>query len=198
MYNILHFIHFFNLVPSIWLPHVNTIGESRFESKEYNLITHSKPYIVNQLIQNNFTVFLTDVDVAWLSPNIVFYINYTASIKDFIYAVDGPNDGAVNMGFYVVRPTKETKKIFNAITELQKTEKGNDQDVANRFFHLNMDLLWRHGHSLDKLLFTDGEIYFHHKMNKKLGIQPMTFHANYFIGFDSKKKVLVQEGMWFL
>lgn len=187
-------------MPSTWLPHVNTINESRYSTKEYNLITQSKSYIVSRLINHNFTVFLTDVDVAWLSPNIVHYIDYNVPHKDFIYAVDvlSKGENVVNTGFYVARPTNEVKKMFNSITELQKKELGNDGDFMHLLFTLYPELSCTYGYALDKMLFSNGQTYCHHRMNKKLGIKPLIFHVNYFIGFEKKKRVLIEEGIWFL
>jgi hypothetical protein len=107
---------------------------------------------------------------------------------------DVPN---MNTGFYVARPTNGSKKIFEAIIERQKTDNDNDQFVANRVFQKNRELL-RNSFPLDKILFSNGAVYYDKKLNKKFNIPAMIFHANYLQGFDMKKKVLIEEGFWYL
>uniref|UniRef100_A0A914E0M6 Nucleotide-diphospho-sugar transferase domain-containing protein n=1 Tax=Acrobeloides nanus TaxID=290746 RepID=A0A914E0M6_9BILA len=97
------------LVPSSWLPYVPATKDSSWKTKDYNLITQTKVHIVYKLLLNGLTVLLTDVDLVWLSPNIVKYIDFVAPKHEFIYTTD-------------------------AIIERQKTDHDNDQFVANRVF----------------------------------------------------------------
>lgn len=182
------------MVPSSWLPYSPTVKESKWLSKDYNLVTQAKIHIVHKLLENGFTVLLTDVDLVWLSPNVVKYIDYVAPKHEFIYTID-KND--VNTGFYIARPTDGAKKIFEAIIERQKTDHDNDQFVANRIFKKNKDLL-KNSFALDKILFANGLNYYMQHLNKNLNIKPLIFHANWLIGFRKKKSVLQQEGMWYL
>lgn len=202
------------LVPSSWLIYPTISNESEWKTEQYNLITHSKLNIVYQLLSHNFTVFLTDIDVAWLSPHIVQYIDYLSPTKDFIYTTDDNRirvtQDDTNTGFYIVRPNIGGKKIFEMIIsnkyahrksmllERQKIDKENDQFVANRVFKKHPELLKEYGFSLDKLRFTNGLMYHNLKLHERFGIEPLTFHANYFVGFEKKKKALVDHNMWFI
>lgn len=120
------FIHFSSniiLVPSAWLPDKLSQNSTNFRSVEWNRITHSKIHIVNRLIHHGLNVFFTDVDLVWLSPHIIDYVEYFAPQKDFIYSMDNtetPGIYYVNTGFYVARSTNGTKEIFSKIIERQK------------------------------------------------------------------------------
>ena len=101
------------------------------------------------------------------------------------------------------RSPRSTRDLTNVVTficnlERLKVDPDHDQFVINRLFDSNPELLNKHGYGLNKLLFANGDTYFHKQMNKKLGIQPMTIHANYLIGFDKKKCNLIQANMWYL
>ena len=110
---ILH-LYAYTLVPSTWLPFANiSTHEAAWETKEYYPITRSKVFVVNKLVQHGFTVLFTDVDVVWLSPNILNYIDFVAPDKDFVYSIDNARE--VNTGFYMVRSNERGKKIFQAI-----------------------------------------------------------------------------------
>uniref|UniRef100_A0A914DVX9 Nucleotide-diphospho-sugar transferase domain-containing protein n=1 Tax=Acrobeloides nanus TaxID=290746 RepID=A0A914DVX9_9BILA len=197
-----NFAEYAVLVPSTWLPSANiSTHEAIWETKDYYPITRSKVFIVNKLVQHGLTILFTDVDIVWLSPNILNYIDAVAPGKDFVYSIDKtehPASREVNSGFYMVRSNEGGKEIFKAIEERLKVDPDHDQFVINRVFDSNPELLNKHGYRLNKLLFANGDTYFHKQMNKKLGIQPMTIHANYLIGFDKKKCSLIQANMWYL
>uniref|UniRef100_A0A914CK60 Nucleotide-diphospho-sugar transferase domain-containing protein n=1 Tax=Acrobeloides nanus TaxID=290746 RepID=A0A914CK60_9BILA len=184
------FVNHIVLVPPSWIPYTPTSKATSWQTKDYQFLTQTKTHIVYRLLVHGFTILLTDVDLVWLSPHILKYIDFVAPKRDFIYAVDDQVD--VNTGFYVVRPTSGGKKIFEAIIERQRTDHDNDQFVANRVFRAKKDLL-NNSCPLDKLLFTNGEVYHRNKLNQDLNIPALVFHANYLIGFEQKKKVLMDE-----
>lgn len=182
------------LVPTSWIPYIPSSKATIWQTEEYQLITQTKPHIVYKLLLNGFTILLTDVDLVWLSPSILEYIDFVAPDKDFIHPVDS---NTINTGFYVARSTNGSKKIFEAIIERQKTDHDNDQFVTNRVFHEMPDLL-NNSFQLDQLLFANGDVYYKKKLNKKLNISAMIFHANYLVGFEQKKNALIDEGFWYL
>lgn len=182
------------LVPPSWLPYTANKKSSSWQTKEYKLITQAKVHVVYKLLLNSFTVLLTDVDLVWLSPSVIKYIEFVAPKEEFIYTTD---KNSVNTGFYVARPTNGTKNIFAAIIERQKTDHDNDQFVANRVFKDKKELL-KNSVRLDPLLFANGKTYLREKINKNLNISALIFHANWLIGFKKKKETLQQEGMWYI
>lgn len=195
------------LVPSSWIPNPVSSTETKWSTKEYNQVTHTKTFIVYKLLQKGYNVVFTDVDIVWLSPHIVQYLDFIAPDKDLVYSLDIID---MNTGFYLARPTTRLKRILWKIiqaekaTEQEKPNKfgqinKNDQDVTNQVInHYYSYWKMKHAYGLDKLLFPNGMFYYLKGLNRQFEIQPMIFHANYMIGLERKKRALKEENMWYL
>ena len=86
------------LVPMKWLHYAVNASELLWSTPSYNILTQAKVRIVYELLQNNYTVFSTDVDVIWLSPHILNYIDYTFGKREMAYMIDQIDE--VNGGFF--------------------------------------------------------------------------------------------------
>lgn len=77
------------MVPQSWLPGMNlTLSDANFGSKEYAPITQAKMVITNKFVQLSYTVFFHDVDIVWLSPFVLEYIDRTEPTTEVLYMVD--------------------------------------------------------------------------------------------------------------
>lgn len=190
------------IVPSDWLEFELTKLPTNFGNKDYNKITQSKVHVHYNLLLNNITFLMSDVDIVWLSSHIVEYIEYNLrhSYAHMAFSQDTPL-GAIqyNTGLFYAQTTKFTLNLFlNWINEQRvDVSKSIDQFVLD-------SLLAKNSHSdsriypLDKLLFSSGEAYFHQKANDKFGIKPLTVHANYIVSMKNKIEYLKKSNLWYL
>lgn len=190
------------IVPPKWLEFNLTKSVAEFSKFEYNLITQSKVHIHLNLLVNNVTFLMSDVDIVWLSPHLVEYIEFTvyhsyahiAFSQDIVY-----RKLHFNTGFMYVIPTNFTIDLFTNWAEEQRKNIKNsiDQFVLDRILSQN-----KHNDNrmlpLDKLLFASGYVYFHAKINQRFSIKPLMVHANYIIGVNKKKNFFESNGLWYL
>jgi hypothetical protein len=82
--------------------------------------------------QAGHTVVFNDVDLVWLSPNILAYFDYTFNERQFAHMQDHFSD--VNAGFYVARPTPQVKEIFAKIMQMMSANENLlDQEAFNAY-----------------------------------------------------------------
>lgn len=72
------------ILPSSWTPLKTVDGYRHYGKVEYNAITNVKLYVVSKLLDMDYTVLLTDVDIVFLSPHVIDYIQFVAPDKNFI------------------------------------------------------------------------------------------------------------------
>lgn len=185
------------LVPSKWLQHAVNTTELLWATPSYNILTQAKVRIVHKLLQKNYTVFSTDIDVIWLSPHILSYIDYTFGRREIAYMIDSMDE--VNGGFFIAMPTVKVCEFFQEVIRRFNTETAlADQYVMNVVLDEWNLKYSSYVYHLCKFLFPNGLVYYHHKMNKKLNIIPMVVHANFFVGLGSKINAIKSSGMWYI
>jgi hypothetical protein len=175
-----------SLIPDVWFHQQVEADFKTYFSEEYRIITHSKTLVVQQLLYLNVTVFFTDVDIVWLRPRMVEYINTFLQIREethVLFQQEGFNQQEINSGFYLMRPTVEMKRLLAETIQIQdsndaKTQQGAMNAALN---HLNMDLRTSSVVLLDVLHFPNGFVYYDHDLPNKHGIKPFMVHANYLV-----------------
>ncbi|GAA5802617.1 nucleotide-diphospho-sugar transferase-domain-containing protein [Helicostylum pulchrum] len=191
-----------SLIPDIWFHQQVEAEFKTYFSQEYRVITHSKTLVVQQLLYLDINVFFSDVDIVWLRPRIVEYVNTFLQIRPethVLFQQEGFNQQEINSGFYLMRATIEMKQLLAETIRIQdtvegKTQQGSMNDALN---NLNMDLRTTCVVLLDVLHFPNGFVYYTHDLPNKHGIKPFIVHANYLIGEDKKQK-LIDSDFWYI
>ncbi|CAG0884706.1 unnamed protein product [Darwinula stevensoni] len=149
--------------------------------------------IGRELLKRGHSVLLSDVDVVWLSPGILAHVDYTLGNADLACMVDGKE---MNGGFYAAKPSPIVMELFQKVADALKADANLiDQyafaNVINRAMKIRYS---KQLHFLDKLLYSNGNVYFQERLNEKMGIQPMIVHANFFVGAKKKREMLQSGG----
>jgi hypothetical protein len=115
-----------------------------FESKAYNRIMWLKPAVIAFLIDQNYAVHSTDVDVSYSSKPVwesyLMYLNVAPGSEavDAAFQVegDGEKGSPINSGNFVALPTPGTKKLFSSWLSLasEKVEQGGNQRGLQTLF----------------------------------------------------------------
>jgi len=179
--------------------------------QKYILITNIKQVVVLRLLKEGFSVILTDADVVWMkqgvvenllgmakeTPSQVFFGSQENYMPDFL-------EPMVNSGFYLVRPTELTLKLFDLTVANQIVRHGNlaSQHVMNQAMDiLGMKTNGIHHRSskfLDRDQYANGFDFFLEKTPQSKNITPFTVHPNYIVGKANKEVTLREFGLWFL
>lgn len=175
-----------SLIPDIWFHQQVESDFKTYFSQEYRVITHSKTLVVQQLLYLDINVFFSDVDIVWLRPRMVEYVNTFLQIRPethVLFQQEGLNQQEVNSGFYLMRPTIEMKKLLAETIYIQDTVDGKTQQgsMNQALDNLNMDLRTTCVVFLDVLHFPNGYVYFDQDLPNKHGINPFIVHANYLV-----------------
>ncbi|KAK4519661.1 uncharacterized protein ATC70_009898 [Mucor velutinosus] len=191
-----------SLIPDVWFHQQVEADFKTYFSKEYRIITHSKTLVVQQLLYLDVAVFFTDVDIVWLRPRLVEYVNTLLQIRPethVLFQQEGFNQQEINSGFYLMRPTVEMKRLLAETIQIQDSNDAKTQQGAMNaaLDHLNMDLRTSSVVLLDVLHFPNGFVYYDHDLPNKHGIKPFMVHANYLVGEDKKTK-LMESNFWYV
>lgn len=183
--------------------------ESTWGKKEYFKITFFKQVVVLRLLVHGFSVLFTDTDIVWVKEKTLdYFLGATAHNPDLVFMASLEGDEPrflwpyVNSGFYFVRPTPLTQKLF----ELAVWNQARISDFSQNTFNMVMDVLGMKPNGpnsqrvqfLSKVLFVNGHDYFFEKTPQSMGVIPYTVHANYLIGKEKKEGALKEAGLWFL
>jgi hypothetical protein len=178
-----------SLIPDVWFHQEVEADFKTYFSEEYRIITHSKSLVVQQLLYLDVTVFFSDVDIVWLRPRMVEYVNTFLQIRQethVLYQQEGFNQQEINSGFYLMRPTVEMKRLLAETIQIQDSNNAKTQQGAMNIAlnNLNMDLRTSSVVLLDVLHFPNGFVYYTHDLPNKHGIKPFIVHANYLVKKD--------------
>ncbi|KAI7889407.1 nucleotide-diphospho-sugar transferase-domain-containing protein [Mucor mucedo] len=191
-----------SLIPEVWFHQQVEADFKTYFSQEYRVITHSKTLVVQQLLYLDINVFFSDVDIVWLRPRLVEYVNTFLQIRPethVLFQQEGLNQQEINSGFYLMRPTTEMKRLLAETIHIQDTVEGKTQQgsMNSALNNLNMDLRTTSVVLLDVLHFPNGFVYYNHDLPNKHGIKPFIVHANYLVG-EEKKQKLKESNFWYI
>lgn len=175
-----------SLIPDIWFHQQVEAEFKTYFTQEYRVITHSKTLVVQQLLYLDINVFFSDVDIVWLRPRMVEYVNTILQMRKethVLFQQEGVNQQEINSGFYLMKPTIEMKKLLAETIQIQDTVEGKTQQGAMNLAlnHLNMDIRTSSVVLLDLLHFPNGFVYYDNNLPNKHGIDPFIVHANYLV-----------------
>ncbi|KAH7625057.1 hypothetical protein NADE_002275 [Nannochloris sp. 'desiccata'] len=124
-----------------------------FESKAYNRIMWLKPAVVAYLVNQNYAVHSTDVDLAYASKPVwesyLMYLHVAPGAQGVDAAFQIEGDGSygspINSGNFVALPTPGTKYLFSAWLALasEKIGEGGNQKGLQKLFKEKRYLLCR-------------------------------------------------------
>jgi hypothetical protein len=136
----------------------------------------------------------------WLNNRIVDYLvfMFENSKADAFFSQDY---AMLNTGFFAVKSTKFSIQLFS---DLIITQSQNPKIIEQLLFDKLIRKLTLLNYKdskiigLDPLLFANGDIFFHKKINKKLHIKPFTVHVNYIAGEKNKMDALKYNKFWYI
>ena len=106
--------------------------EARLHTKDYNRITWMKPVVVQSVLEKDYVVHASDIDITYLPMNLwrsymqyILEVNATAAFQKETKSI-------VNTGNYVILPTKAGKTFMSKwmATALDAIESGNHEQHA--------------------------------------------------------------------
>lgn len=173
-------------IPDTWFHQQVEASFSLYFSETYRIITHAKTLVVQQLLYLDISVFFSDIDIVWIRPQIVEYMNTMMKMRpqtSVLFQQEGVDQQEVNSGFYLMRPTAITKRLLAETIVIQDTnEKLTQQGAMNAALNkLDLDIRTTGVVLLDLLYFPNGHVYFNLDLPRQHGIKPFIVHANYLV-----------------
>jgi hypothetical protein len=145
-----------------------------FESKAYNRIMWLKPAVVAYLLEQNYAVHSTDVDLAYSSKPVwdsyLMYLNVAPGAQgvDAAFQIegDGTYGSPINSGNFVALPTPGTKALFSAWLGLasKKIGEGGNQKGLQTLFKEDRYVLCRTSYECQKAVKKRQDFYFRKKV----------------------------------
>jgi hypothetical protein len=173
-------------IPDTWFHQQVEASFSLYFSETYRIITHAKTLVVQQLLYLDISVFFSDIDIVWIRPQIVEYMNTMMKMRpqtSVLFQQEGVDQQEVNSGFYLMRPTAITKRLLAETIVIQDTnEKLTQQGAMNAALNkLDLDIRTTGVVLLDLLYFPNGHVYFNLDLPRQHSIKPFIVHANYLV-----------------
>jgi hypothetical protein len=195
------------IVPSGWsgIYSVNFLGEIADWRRNANFLMNmvkARATIWRKLADNNISFLFCDLDLVFLSPHLLNYVQFTFqnTISEILFSQDQFNYRArifYNTGFFFAVPTPFVKNLFVELNNYIVKHNLNDQPSLQRLVEASYRNDKRIG-VLDHLLFPTGYVYYMIKLNEKWKITPLMYHANYFMTVKEKLNSFRSEGFWYI
>lgn len=183
------------LVPEEWITFASASEFALYGSDPYNKLMQTKMEVVLRLMQHNFSVLYSDVDIVWLSPYVIDYLGLIASGSAELIILDDGTD-ELNCGYFMVKPTENTLRLISETIQLEELNPTlNDQNALN--LALN-SLPTNKLHKLDRLLFANGNDFLYKRIHMKMRIKPWVLHFNFLIGLQAKVTAQKLFNVWFI
>ena len=177
--------------------------EQVWDQLGYFVLTNLKMDIVYELVKDyDQKVIFTDVDLVWLRPRVVDYLDHIMRAGQFDIAISadawGEDFSLACTGFYAINTTDFAISFLERIVNSHMRTFKNDQQITNEQVLDSLSLEERSKiHYLPLLWFMNGNM-FDKGWNEFYQVEPWIFHANYRIGSWSKRQLLQQAGVWYL
>lgn len=138
---------------------------------------------------------------AWLNKNIVAHLELTFQ-HSTAQALFSSDFKLYNTGFFVVKSTAFTCKLFFDLIQIQRQYPNtNEQLLFNKLIETTKQmnsLKTNQITGLDPILYANGKVFFQLKLNRKFNTQPYTVHANYMIGEKNKTEAFKSNNLWLI
>lgn len=94
--------------------------EVKWNEPAYMIFMQQKTVIASKFLKLGYTVLFSDVDVVFLSPHIITYMDETFGNAQMLFMVNGAfKYYGLSAGFYVARPTPAILDLFEKAIEMQ-------------------------------------------------------------------------------
>jgi hypothetical protein len=184
-------------------------GYSGFGSSSFNDISWKKIFFIRELIEIHPHVIYADLDIGWIR-NPLHYLSEVAMAYPMAFQTEGLArfPPALCCGFASFARSERTIAFLDALIEfyagqVDSETRLDDQAACQRL--IENDLTWlRDIYCLPEALFPNGLGY---RNLQNAGdrpcpmegeLLPFLFHANWTIGYENKRKLLVGTGTWLL
>ena len=176
---------------------------SSFGSQPFTDISWKKILFLRQLIETYPHVVYADLDVSWIRNPLPYLIQVALTYPIAIQTEALPRfPPAVCLGFVSFAKAEKTIAFLDSLIALHSTQPGLDDQVASQKL-IEDDISWlRDIYFLPETLFLNG-LGFRSLQNVDQNpcpmegeLQPFVFHANWTVGIDNKRKLLVATGTW--
>lgn len=212
-----------NKIPVFLIGNIGT-SSSTFREALFNKISALKISSVKKILQYNYNVLFTDVDVAFakgVDPFQYFSMDSMLEIQSNAInsEVHDMFQHEFNSGFYYIKSNQLTIDMLTDVKDLsEKKPTFDDQflwvEVVRRYINENRAIKISNENSnlqnnlnmvtiriLDIALFPNGAVYFYdttwlNELLKVRNVQPVMCHANYLVGKDDKIARLKEKNQW--
>jgi hypothetical protein len=184
-------------------------GYSGFGSPSFNDISWKKIFFIRKLIEIHPHVIYADLDIGWIR-NPLHYLSEVAMAYPMAFQTEGLArfPPAICCGFASFARSQRTIAFLDALIEFNASQvdsekRLDDQAACQRL--IENDLTWLHDiYCLPEALFLNGLGY---RNVQNVGARPCTmegellpflFHANWTVGYENKRKLLIGTGTWLL
>ena len=177
----------------------NTIVDNNqhvvYQSKTYleNVGMKAKAWsTIVSTIPDNTEILFTDVDVVFLSDPFAYKrssdTNWWFSNAD----AGCHSQSLINTGVFFTKKNKNTQNIFKATVEALEEGQSYDNTDQGAMHHVIQDMQIPY-HMLPCDLFPNGNVAF----GTTLETHPIAIHANWIVSSKTKKKCLLESGLWY-
>ena len=83
---------------------------------------------------------------------------------------------------------------------LLQNPNSNEQDLFEKIFCWRQKIKFKKIkiHSLDPLLFVNGDMFFNRRLNQKFKTKPLTVHINFVMQKKDKIDIFKKNNLWFI
>jgi len=184
-------------------------GYSGFGSPSFNDISWKKIFFIRKLIEIHPHVIYADLDIGWIR-NPLHYLSEVAMAYPMAFQTEGLArfPPALCCGFASFARSERTVAFLDALIEFNAGQIDgekllDDQAACQRL--IENDPTWlRDIYCLPEALFPNGLGYRNlqeaseRPCTMEGELLPFLFHANWTIGYENKRKLLVSTGTWLL
>jgi len=184
----------------VYYPIQQSTQKMNFGTSGFNDLSYVRYKIINELLNENKTIWYLDVDTVVLHDLNPLVSNFIG--KDIVMQND------INMpcsGCMLCYPTDVCKEITNIIYN-SRTSSENDQILLAQLLYNNKNIQLQ---LLDHEMFANGLLYFNelsnHEMYRRLQLEfkntqkPLyLIHANWMVGVETKINELKKKNLWYV
>jgi len=184
----------------VYYPIQQSTQKMNFGTSGFNDLSYVRYKIINELLNENKTIWYLDVDTVVLHDLNPLVSNFIG--KDIVMQND------INMpcsGCMLCYPTDVCKEITNIIYN-SRTSSENDQILLAQLLYNNKNIQLQ---LLDHEMFANGLLYFNelsnHEMYRRLQLEfkntqkPLYLvHANWMVGVETKINELKKKNLWYV
>jgi hypothetical protein len=175
-------------------------ASGKWQSKAFKAITNQKLIYTKKFLEEGYTVFFCDLDIAILKDPIPYLLDIIKN-KDLAFQHAGrgdrpskPTATGINTGIYIVKPTPLTLELFDTAVpvKIKVKDKADGGFIQTKLMddikykHLNYDIL-------PPELFPNGAFWY---KTHKPKLDPYMVHYTHLIKHSQKINKMKHYGHW--